>query len=147
VVSQLVARPKHLDEVGVAQKYCLSIREYAKESNRMNDREWTEYIKTHTRDEINTEAAKTKCSVCGKSFDFWDIALGSNRLDFYAGYGSRHDGERFVLNFCRDCFDKVLDMVLSVCAESTYAKKSRSRRGRIINVRVKKNDQDKGEYE
>lgn len=55
------------------------------------------------------------CSVCGKTFDFWD-----NQEDFcferYIGYGSKYDMEHIQLNLCCDCFDKVLDWLLPQCS-------------------------------
>ena len=81
----------------------------------MNEREWTEYFKTHRKEEYETEAAKTICTICGKPFSLWDMNLGDNRYDIFVGYPSSHDTERIQLNLCMDCFDKVLDTIIPMC--------------------------------
>ena len=81
----------------------------------MNDKEWDAFVRNHTEEEINAEAAKIKCTMCGKPFDEWDIYLGNNRYDLFVGFGSRHDEERIQFDFCSDCFDRVLDMLIPMC--------------------------------
>ena len=81
----------------------------------MNEREWTEYFKTHSKEEYEAEAAKTICTMCGKPFSSWDMNLGDNRYDIFVGYPSSHDTERIQINLCVDCFDKVLDTIVSMC--------------------------------
>lgn len=64
----------------------------------MNEREWTEYFKTHSKEEYDAEAAKTICTMCGKPFSSWDMNLGDNRYDIFVGYPSSHDTERIQIN-------------------------------------------------
>ncbi len=81
----------------------------------MNDREWTDFYKTHGKEECEREAAKTVCTMCGKPFSSWDMNLGDNRHDIFVGYPSKHDLERIQINLCVDCFDNVLDTIISMC--------------------------------
>lgn len=64
---------------------------------------------------MNEEKNDIKCTMCGKKFDDEDIMLGDNTYDIYVNYPSKHDLERIKLNFCVDCFDKVLDMIIPLC--------------------------------
>ena len=56
-----------------------------------------------------------KCTMCGKTFDEWDINLCDNRYDIFVNYPSVHDMERIQFNFCVDCFDRVLDILIPMC--------------------------------
>ena len=55
------------------------------------------------------------CSMCGKTFDLWD-----EQEDFcfvrHIGYGSKYDMKGLYLNLCCDCFDKIADWFLPLCA-------------------------------
>lgn len=59
--------------------------------------------------------ADIKCTMCGKKFDIWDISLGDNQYDIFVNYPSKHDLKRLKFNFCVNCFDKVLDMIIPMC--------------------------------
>ena len=48
------------------------------------------------------------CDLCGKRFDDRDREE-SFGIDYWCGYGSKHDGEHIQFAFCCDCFDKLLD--------------------------------------
>ena len=56
-----------------------------------------------------------RCSMCGKMFDLWD-----DQEDFcfvrHIGYGFKYDTKGLYLNLCCDCFDKIADWFLPLCA-------------------------------
>lgn len=48
------------------------------------------------------------CDLCGKRFDDWDREE-SFEMDYWCGYGSKHDEEHIQFDFCCACFDEMLD--------------------------------------
>lgn len=48
------------------------------------------------------------CNMCGKEFDRYDLEQGIG-LGGRLKYGSIHDGKRYLLDLCCDCFDNILD--------------------------------------
>ena len=48
------------------------------------------------------------CNMCGKEFDRYDLEQGIG-LGGRLKYGSVHDGRRYALDLCCDCFDNILD--------------------------------------
>lgn len=48
------------------------------------------------------------CNMCGKEFDRYDLEQGIG-LGGRLKYGSVHDGRRYSLDLCCDCFDNILD--------------------------------------
>jgi len=71
--------------------------------------------KGKTREDIEKEAAKITCTMCKKSFTLFDYYHGDNRFDLFMNYGSKYDLKRLKFNFCIECFDKVLDMIIPMC--------------------------------
>lgn len=59
----------------------------------------------------------TVCSLCGKSFGFWD-AVQDFTLDDSIGYGSRYDLCRLHLHLCCNCLDRLLDWLIPQCAHN-----------------------------
>lgn len=55
------------------------------------------------------------CSMCGKMFDLWD---DQEVFCFvrHIGYGFKYDTKGLYLNLCCDCFDKIADWFLPLCA-------------------------------
>lgn len=55
-----------------------------------------------------------KCNICGKIFDEFDE---QENFGFHSqiGYGSKYDGEVINLDFCCNCFDKILDNIITKC--------------------------------
>ena len=56
------------------------------------------------------------CTMCGKQFDEWDTQE-NNCFKKKIGYGSIHDGETISINLCCDCFDKVINILETMCIE------------------------------
>lgn len=52
---------------------------------------------------------KQVCNLCGKELDFFDRQENFT-IHTRIGYGSIHDGDKVHLQFCCDCFDKVVAM-------------------------------------
>lgn len=61
------------------------------------------------------QSSGKRCSMCGKMFDLWD-----DQEDFcfvrHIGYGFKYDTKGLYLNLCCDCFDKIADWFLPLCA-------------------------------
>ncbi len=71
-------------------------------------------------DEINKEAGKQNhCTVCGEPFTFWDVqeSLG---MEYFMGFGSRHDGDHIKIDFCINCFDNLIDELAKKCKISPF---------------------------
>lgn len=56
----------------------------------------------------------TICNLCGKEFDEYD-KLENRCFHGRFGYGSKHDGDKFELNLCCECFDKAFDYITPLC--------------------------------
>lgn len=54
------------------------------------------------------------CNMCKKEFDYWDLNEAF-AFDHHAGYGSKFDGERIHIDFCCECFDKVMEVIVPMC--------------------------------
>lgn len=61
----------------------------------------------------------TKCTMCGKEFDFWD-KQENFCFEHQVGYGSAHDGEKISLKLCCECFDKVIDIIAPMCLTDPF---------------------------
>ena len=48
------------------------------------------------------------CNKCGKTLDTYDM-LNIREMSGKLGYGSKYDGAKFEIDFCVDCFDKLLE--------------------------------------
>lgn len=59
-------------------------------------------------------ARRTLCNVCGKTFTDYDEQEHIG-LHTKLGYGSEYDGEVIDLDVCCECFDKMLDKLVSQC--------------------------------
>lgn len=57
---------------------------------------------------------KTLCNLCGKEFDEWDKKEWFG-LHTRVGYGSKFDGDGIDLDLCCECFDKLMDKLISEC--------------------------------
>lgn len=61
------------------------------------------------------QSSGKRCSMCGKMFDLWD-----DQEDFcfvrHIGYGFKYDTKGLYLNLCCDCFDKIANWFLPLCA-------------------------------
>lgn len=57
---------------------------------------------------------KTLCNVCGKELDEYDEQEHFG-LHTRVGYGSKHDCSDVDLDFCCDCFDKLMDKLVPQC--------------------------------
>lgn len=55
-----------------------------------------------------------KCNVCGKEFNMWDEQEDFG-LHYHCGYGSKFDECLIDLDMCCNCFDKIMDDVISQC--------------------------------
>ena len=62
---------------------------------------------------------KQKCTMCGKKFDFCDKMADLN-FERQIGYGSIHDGEKLELNLCCGCFDKLADILHTICKMNIF---------------------------
>ena len=58
-----------------------------------------------------------KCSMCGKEFDEWD-EQENFCFEHNVGYGSKYDMCKIDLKLCCDCFDKVMDYIVSQCRDN-----------------------------
>lgn len=67
-----------------------------------------------TLEQLKQDAAKHKCTMCGKEFDIFDEQQGIE-MDHRCGYGSHHDMSRIQLKLCNECFDKVMDKIIPLC--------------------------------
>lgn len=61
-------------------------------------------------------AKMKRCTMCEKKLDTVDL---HGDFSFYhrVGYGSKHDGDIVYLKLCRDCFDKVVDILSMMSKE------------------------------
>lgn len=59
--------------------------------------------------EVQILQDKQVCNLCGKELDFFDRQENFT-IHTRIGYGSVHDGDKVHLQFCCDCFDKVVAM-------------------------------------
>ena len=50
------------------------------------------------------------CDCCGKEFDDYDKNNCAG-IYFSPQYGSKYDGEKFDIDLCIDCMDKIIDMM------------------------------------
>ena len=50
----------------------------------------------------------TQCNICAKELDEFD-EQENLIIHTTVGYGSTHDGEEIRLQFCCECFDKIVD--------------------------------------
>jgi len=57
---------------------------------------------------LSTLTEIMQCNYCGIEFDEFDKNQDL-KIHTLVGYGSKHDGERILLRFCCDCFDKIID--------------------------------------
>lgn len=48
------------------------------------------------------------CNCCGKKLDFWDIQEDYS-IHRRFGYGSKHDMDKLDIQFCIDCFEKIIE--------------------------------------
>lgn len=65
-------------------------------------------------------AVKHWCNVCGKEMDIFD-AQEKLTIHNHMGYGSKHDGEEIRIDFCCECFDKIVDACkISPIAQDIY---------------------------
>lgn len=48
------------------------------------------------------------CNCCGKKFTMWDIQENIS-IHKTMGYGSDYDGEEIEIDFCVECFDKIVE--------------------------------------
>lgn len=48
------------------------------------------------------------CNLCGKPLDEWDLQEDFT-IHTTVGYGSKYDLSKVHLQFCCDCFDKIVD--------------------------------------
>lgn len=63
---------------------------------------------------------KTKrCTMCGKRFDLHD-KFADLCFEKQIGYGSIHDDERFKLNLCCECFDRLTDVLNLICKDDIF---------------------------
>lgn len=62
-------------------------------------------------DETGVYKAIRICSMCGRTFDDWDLQE-NNYVYHHFGYGSRHDLQIFEVDLCCDCYDKIIDTIL-----------------------------------
>ena len=51
--------------------------------------------------------SKTVCNKCGKKLDFWDKQENFSLRGIF-GYGTVFDGEKYKLNLCCDCMEKLV---------------------------------------
>ena len=68
---------------------------------------WDRYIDWNG----NVIKEKTKCSMCGKQFEFEDYEE-KIKIDHSFGLGSKYDNCRFSANLCVACADRLMDTVL-----------------------------------
>ena len=76
------------------------------------------YSNDLSEEENKKRAAQIKCSICGEPFSLEDLFMGNNQIDLWANYPSSHDLERIQFNFCVNCFDSVLDMIIARCKDN-----------------------------
>lgn len=67
-----------------------------------------------TLEQLKQDAAKHKCTMCGKEFDIFDEQQGIE-MDHWCGYGSHHDMSHIQFRLCNECFDKVMDKIIPLC--------------------------------
>lgn len=53
---------------------------------------------------------KRVCSLCGKTFDFWDEKQ-KFVLEHRVGYGSIYDGEYIRETLCCECLDELIEFL------------------------------------
>ncbi len=84
----------------------------------MNRFMWNDFAKTHSREEREAEAAKTRCTMCGKPFSAAEMDLMlDKRMRFYCDEPSVYAGKEIAFIFCPECFDRFLDALIPMCAE------------------------------
>jgi len=54
------------------------------------------------------------CTMCGKPLDDFDNQENFG-FEYQIGYGSRHDGEHVKAQFCCECWDNILDLLIDKC--------------------------------
>ena len=57
---------------------------------------------------------KRICNMCGKDFDRLD-ERGNLGFHYKVGYGSVYDGEDINLDLCCDCFDELIEYIVTKC--------------------------------
>ena len=62
---------------------------------------------------------KQRCTMCGKKFELYD-EYADLCFEKQIGYGSVHDGESYKINFCCSCFDRLAEVLDSVCKENIF---------------------------
>lgn len=84
----------------------------------MNKFMWNDFAKTHSREEQEAEAAKTRCTMCGKPFSSSDMDLMvGKRMHFFCDEPSRYADKEVSFIFCPECFDRFLDVLIPMCRE------------------------------
>ena len=79
---------------------------------------WNSFTKTHSKEEQEAEAAKTRCTMCGKPFTADEMSLMLHkRLHFYCDEPSKYADKEISFLFCPSCFDRFLDTLISLCSE------------------------------
>lgn len=71
----------------------------------------------HLRTKGSVSMVKHICNMCGKDFDDWD-EQESFHMDYHVGYGSKYDGSVIKADFCCDCFDRIMDVLVEKCKYS-----------------------------
>lgn len=72
---------------------------------------------------LKDELEDVVCDVCGKSCVSGTLEAFGVGAEFAVlradwGYGSRKDGESFMLEMCEDCFDKIVAFVGTISEKS-----------------------------
>ena len=62
---------------------------------------------------------KQRCTMCGKKFESHDT-FADLHFKKQIGYGSIHDGERFKIDLCCECFDKFADILNLICKKNIF---------------------------
>ena len=57
--------------------------------------------------------------MCGKKFELHDT-FAALHFKKQIGYGSIHDGERFKIDLCCECFDRSVDILNLNCKENIF---------------------------
>lgn len=63
------------------------------------------------RDKIIQEIDDVNCDVCGKSANTMDMGPSWAELGACWGYGSIHDGYKYDIDICENCFIDVINFI------------------------------------